>query len=318
MTTVAAYPHGIHPRSEAVVAATRDLDRGRTTREEVDARFQDDLENLVALQREAGLDYLSDGMLRWQDLFRPLADEAQGMRAAHLVRWFDNNAFFRAPHIEDGTTLEGAPPILSGTLGSVPRPRVACLPSPYVFSRAAATSGDRDDLMARLATDVLRPVVDDLAARGLDLLHLEEPWLGFHGIDAASWDPFERALGTLTDGLDIPTVLHVYLGDASRFGDRLGKLPVDAVGIDAVATELDNLSGGWSTGLLVGCLDGRNTPLEPADKTAEVVARLAESLEPPTVYVSTNSELGLLPSGPAADKIRRLGEIAALLKERLA
>ena len=38
MTHVAAYVHGIYPRSEELVAATRDLDRGRTTAEAVTAQ----------------------------------------------------------------------------------------------------------------------------------------------------------------------------------------------------------------------------------------------------------------------------------------
>ena len=45
-TSVAAYQHGIYPRSEAVVAATRGLERGRTSPEEVS---QANAADLVAL-----------------------------------------------------------------------------------------------------------------------------------------------------------------------------------------------------------------------------------------------------------------------------
>ena len=74
-----AFVPGIYPRSEELVQATRDLDRGRTTQEAVDAQVDRDLEQLVAVQQDAGLDLLSDGMLRWQDLFRPLVEAADGL-----------------------------------------------------------------------------------------------------------------------------------------------------------------------------------------------------------------------------------------------
>src|SRR5689334_25327951 len=100
MTRVLAYQHGIYPRSERVVAATRDLERGRTTPRAVDDAFRQDEADFVDLQRKAGLDVFSGGLVRWQDIFRPLVDASVGMRARTLVRWFDNNSFYRAPEIE--------------------------------------------------------------------------------------------------------------------------------------------------------------------------------------------------------------------------
>src|SRR6187401_2483534 len=69
---VAAYQFGIYPRSEAVVAATRALERGRADEGQVEAAYRADRDAFVAAQRDAGLDFISDGLLRWQDLFRPL------------------------------------------------------------------------------------------------------------------------------------------------------------------------------------------------------------------------------------------------------
>src|SRR2546422_8758420 len=78
---VAAYQHGIYPRSEDVVAATRGLERGRVGPEDVDRTFQAEKEDFLLTQREAGLDYFSDGLLRWQDIFRPLVHLSAGLDA---------------------------------------------------------------------------------------------------------------------------------------------------------------------------------------------------------------------------------------------
>lgn len=317
MLRVAAYQHGIYPRSEAVVAATRDWDRGRTTWPAVDEAFATDLAALVAGQQEAGLDYYSDGLLRWQDLFRPLVDAAEGMEATSIVRWFDTNSFFRMPLIDGTVRLDGAPAVALEGASTVPDPRVATLPSPYLFSRAAETGRDRDAVMTDLARRVLRPAAETFAARGWQLLHLEEPWLGFYGLDSGSWEAFAEAVAAITEGLSLTTVLHVSYGDASRLADRLPELAVDVVGVDALATDLDALGPRWPTGLLLGALEGRNTLLEPVDATADAVARLAETLQPTSLYLSANSGLGLLPSATAGDKLRRLGAIKSQVEERL-
>ena len=312
--TVVAYQHGIYPRSERLVQATRDLDRGRTTPEEVDAAFDDERRAYLELQARAGLDLISDGLLRWHDLFRPLVDATEGMDARVLVRWFDNNSFFRAPEPAGGPSYSGlAPWALEDGLGG---PRVASLPSPYLFSRAARTSEDRDELMGTLARNVLAPAIRELTGAGAGLIHLEEPWLAYFGIEEASWDPFEGALETLREAAGETTlVLHVYYGDAAPLAERLVRLPVDAVGIDFVETDLEALPTPWPTGLVAGCLDGRRSVVESAEEVASFVSRVAERLEPERLFLSSGSELEL--SGPevAPRKVEVLGEAARLLRE---
>ena len=317
MPDLRAYQHGICPRSETLVQATRDLERGRTTPEAVDEAFRADREALLAVQREAGLDHLSDGLLRWQDVFRPLVDAARGLEARTLVRWFDNNSFFRAPRLDGAPALDGLPPELSPD-GGTPAAAVATLPSPYLFSRAAETSEDRDRVLGELVRGVLTPAVTALAEAGFAVIHLQEPWLPFFGIDDASWGPLEAGLGELHQASGRATlVFHTYFGDVAPHADRLRRLPVDAVGIDFVETDLDALPSPWGTGLLVGCLDGRRSLPESADGTAKFVAQAAEALQPTELLVSSNSDLELLPREVADRKIRLLGEVRARAEEAL-
>ena len=316
---VEAYQHGIFPRSEAVVAATRGLERGRTTPEEVAEATAEDERAFLSVQREAGLDFISDGLLRWQDVFRPLVQATDGLEAQTLVRWFDNNTFFRSPEVRGSLrTLEAVPATYQGD-HVVPRPRVATLPSPYLFSRAAQASGDRNPLMMDLTREVLGPVIGSLVERGYDLIHLQEPWLVYYGMDGEGWDHVEKAFAELRDAAGETTlVLHTYFGDAAPLIDRLRALPVDAVGVDFVQTDLDALGSNWETGCLVGCLDGRSSPLESVEGTVAFVQRVAEALSPPRLFLSSNSELEYLPVPVAGEKVRRLGQVSARAKELLA
>jgi 5-methyltetrahydropteroyltriglutamate--homocysteine methyltransferase len=306
-----------------VVAATRDLERGRTTPDVVDRCLAEDQEAFVAVQREAGLDLYSDGLLRWQDIFRPLVDATSGMSARTLVRWFDNNSFFRAPEppaagiqaIADGSL----PGVFEASEEALPQPRVATLPSPYTFSRAAHTDGDRDALARELGSNLLAPVAGGLAGRGFDVIHLEEPWLAYAGIDDDAWPAFEDALASIRQAIagQAALVLHLYFGDASPHADRLRKLPVDAIGIDFVETDLDALGSNWEVGVLVGAIDGRRSVVEHPQPVAAFAQRVFQELQPETMYLSSNSELELLPTEVAAEKVRTLGKAANMLKEAL-
>src|SRR5207244_4442140 len=180
--------------------------------------------------RAAKLDYFSDGLLRWQDVFRPLVEGSAGLDAQTLVRWFDNNSFFRAPEVTGDLGPAEVPPAYVHDR-EVPAPRVATLPSPFLFSRAAQFTGDRDGLMTDLAREVLAPAARTLAGRGHEVIHLQEPWLVYFGIDDDSWGPLEKSISEIRDaaGDEATIVLHTYFGDAGPLIDRLRALPVDVL-----------------------------------------------------------------------------------------
>ncbi len=324
MTRVLAYQHGIYPRSERVVAATRDLERGRTTPQAVEDAFGQDEADFVDLQRRAGLDAFSNGLVRWQDLFRPLVEASEGMRARTLVRWFDNNSFYRAPEIEGPVAPIKDSAALASMFGAgdqVPAPRVATLPSPYLFSRVAhvASGGDRDALLTQLTDALLVPAVNAAADHGAAFVHLQEPWLPFFGIDDSSWMALESALVTLREVLGDRAllVLHLPFGDAAPHAERLRALPVDVVGIDFVQTDLDALGTGWPMGILAGCIEGRRSLVESAEDVASFAAKVAGAIQPSTLILSSNCELELLGSGVAERKVLALGQAASMLREDL-
>jgi methionine synthase II (cobalamin-independent) len=296
-----------------VVASTRGLDRGRTGADAVEQAFAEDQAAFLRVQTKAGMDFFSDGLLKWQDIFRPLMG-ALGVKPHTLVRWFDTNTFFREPE------LMGKIPTVTNPDGvvaaaSVPRPRVATLPSPYMFSRAAHTDQDRNRLMLDLAQRVLRPAIDAAVAGGAELIHLEDPWLGYFGIKTDDWAPLGEALALLHRDLKATLAFHVYFGDAGPHIAQLLRLPVDAIGVDLIDTDVAELGSGWDKGLVAGIIDGRSSILESLDNTVEVARHLADTVRPRNLYLSSNCELGYLPTVVAEKKVLRLGEAARKAKE---
>ena len=285
-----AFAPGIYPRSEAHVQATRDLDRGRTSAEAVDEQVRRDLDEVVRVQQEAGLDLLADGMLRWQDLFRPLLEGSDGLEPGPLTRFLDTNSFYRAP-----TATSGEPrlpqPLDERYVAPLPGARIVTLPSPYALALGTGIPAKV------LATAVLKPQLDALDA---ELVVLSEPFLARDG--AGGLEGLRDALEALAGGP--PLALQVTFGDArDLLRNGLAELPVEGIGVDFYATHAIDLPRGFDKLLLAGVVDARSSALEDPREIAEFV----EGLGVERVALVPNGDLQYVSEPIARQKLARLG-----------
>src|SRR2546428_4929627 len=75
-------------------------DRGEIKDIELERAYQATIARVVKEQEEAGIDLLTDGQIRWDDLLTPLTRQLEGAHAGGLLRYFDNNVYYRHPVIE--------------------------------------------------------------------------------------------------------------------------------------------------------------------------------------------------------------------------
>ncbi len=295
-----AFVPGIYPRSEALVQATRDLDRGRTTPEAVDELIAGDLDQLVSVQHQAGLDLLADGMLRWQDLFRPLLDATEGLAPGALTRFLDTNTFYRAPHA-DAAEPRLTEPLGERYLSPLSGPRLVTLPSPFALSLGTGVSPQA------VAEGVLKPQIDALEA---DLVVLSEPFLARS--EEASLDKLAPALEALAGGP--PLALQITFGDARKLLEQgLADLPVEGIGIDFYATRATDIPDGMDKLLLAGVLDARNSLLEDPREIAAFAAQLEQRVE--RIALVPNGDLQYVSEPIAREKLARLGQARFALEE---
>jgi 5-methyltetrahydropteroyltriglutamate--homocysteine methyltransferase len=304
---------GIFPRSEAVVELSRAVERRRATADELAAAVAEDEQRVIALQREAGLDYIVDGQLRWQDLLRPLSDGIPGMHPGGIVRWFDNNSFFRHPVITGPLQSTGKAVLAVTNLKALAGLRwKAILPSPFALATLSENaSGRTADQVLGDAAAVLRAEAHALAAAGCAYVQFNDPALVTR---AASGDlPRAReALAKVTDGLKVRTALHTFFGDAGPVLNELLRFPVDEVGFDLYAGTLNGTTASAAgKTLLVGALDGRNSLIEDV---RDLVDHAVQTLGAADIAIVPNCDLEFLPWECAALKVRRLGEAAAALR----
>jgi len=289
-----AFAPGIYPRSEQLVQATRDLDRGRTSQESVDEQVERDLAELVSVQQHAGLDLLADGMLRWQDLFRPVLEASEGLETGALTRFLDTNTFYRAPHATTATP-KLATPLDQRHVAPLPGPRLVTLPSPFALSQGTGVPAHS------IAENVLKPLVEALDA---DLVVLAEPFFGRE--ETTSPSELEQALGALAGGPRL--ALQLTFCDAREpLEQGLADLPVDAIGIDFYGTHLSDVPKGFDKLLLAGVVDARSSTLEDPRELALFAERLRNEREVEQIALVPNGDLQFVSERIAREKLLRLG-----------
>jgi 5-methyltetrahydropteroyltriglutamate--homocysteine methyltransferase len=301
-----AFAPGIYPRSEALVQVTRDLDRGRTTQEAVDRQIAGDLEQLVQAEQSAGLDLLVDGMLRWQDLFRPLVDQAEGLERGALTRFLDTNTFYRAPAATSATPKLAAP--LGGEyIAPLPGPRLLTLPSPYALSRGTGVTPKT------IAESILKP---QLEATEAELVVLSEPFLARDG--EGNLDGLAEALETIA-GAGPKLALQITFADARKLLETgLADLPVEGVGIDFYATHVSDVPEGLDKLLLAGVVDARSSVLEEPRELAAFAERLRSERGVEQIALTPNGDLQYVSQQIAQEKLTRLGKAKTATTEAAA
>ena len=304
MPELQAFLPGIYPRSEALVQATRDLDRGRTTQDAVEEQVERDFAELVSAQQAAGLNLLSDGMLRWQDHFRPLLEAADGLETGALTRFLDTNTFYRAPK---ATTVEPklTAPLDERYVAPLPGPRVVTLPSPFALARGTGIPP------RVLADGLLKPALEGLEA---ELVVLAEPF--FARDEHAKLEDLAEALEALAGGPKL--ALWLEFGDAKPALEQgAAELPVEGLGIDFYATHVEDLPESFDKLLLAGVVDARSSVAEEPREVASFVEHLSErGVE--RIALVPNGDLQYVSQPFAQEKLARLGQARSALVQEAA
>ncbi len=303
---------GPFPRPEALVKATRDLDRGRIDAAAAEKAFAEAEHEVAAVEARLGLDCRTGGYLRWADLFRPFSTGWSGVSPGPLTRFFETNTFYRQP------LFEAAPQprvgLLSSWLPRGPSSR-AILPGPYTFaglSDLRYADGER----TRAALDIARALASELRALGdarPPFVQFQEPLLGYA--------PFDGELSSLVEAYRVlaeacqgaTTAVWTFFGDAAPSLEALVALPVDVIGFDLFELELRRPLPLRGKGLGLGVVESRTTLPEDAKEISRLVRSVEEALSPSSVWLGPSPPLDLLPFDAASSKL----ELLPKLKEAL-
>ena len=222
---ISSYTFGIYPRSEELIEATR-----KNTKN-LPSLFQKETEEYVSAQKNANLGFVSDPLLKWDDIFRPFAN-ASFAQTTSLNRIFEMNAFYRVlsfmEHPWNLGDRYGNRIHTNLALSLLPKNRTAAVVEPYTFANLHTVSPNYDRNFNEDLAKMLRVEIDSLVESGFEVIQLLAPSIAYN--KEVDFGLVSDALKIITDGLKAKTILHTYFGDVSTKIESLLDLPVSGLG----------------------------------------------------------------------------------------
>lgn len=285
--------------------------------EEILEAYNEVREEFITDQHEAGLDLVSEGQARWDDMLaHPLAVH-ENVETRGIVRYYDNNNFYRDPAVTGELTESGDVARELEAASEFTDSLQTTLPGPYSLSDLATNEHYSEDEFLDAVADFLAGEVAGFPDH--ETLFLLEPSLVESPPGDGEDERASQAIDRVAAATDAEVVVHTYWGALSeKMHAHLLDADVDAIGYDFVSEVDDNLYNiqeyGTKDSVALGLLDGQNTLVESPETIEERIDWITERLpaqEFDTMYVTTNTELFYLPENKYKEKLAALGEIAA-------
>jgi 5-methyltetrahydropteroyltriglutamate--homocysteine methyltransferase len=264
------------------------------------------IRRVVREQEDAGVDLPTDGQIQWDDLVTPFARNWQNTRPGGLIRFFDNNVYYRRVQVDGPIRCE------SGSVSQDYReaktaargPLKALLPGPLTLAMMSDDHhyGEPERLVSAAAA-ALRQEAGALVEAGAQHLQIDEPFLSLY---PEQMSLLAEALSQMLAGVSMSTTLALYFHSIEPLVPALWSLPVDGFAIDCVSdpANLERALGGPSDRALVfGIVDARNTGRESEAYLRECLMRITAGRPAAENWVSPNAALEFLPHANVATKL---------------
>ncbi|MEA1930457.1 MAG: 5-methyltetrahydropteroyltriglutamate--homocysteine methyltransferase [Euryarchaeota archaeon] len=294
---------------------------------EIAAAYEEYRGEVIDQQQSTGLDRIVEGQLRWDDMLAHPLTTHENVSAKGIVRYYDNNNFYRDPVVEGDLTFSGdvANELTAATELLGEDALQATLPGPYSLMDLATDDhyGDEGDFFEAVS-EFLGDEVE--AFPDHETLFLLEPSLVENAPDGDLQEQLAEAVDTVASKTDADVVVHTYFGalDEKTYA-HLMDADVEALGFDLVAGDRqDTLSNitefGTKDAAALGIADGQNTLVESAETLEERVEWFEDQIpvqEFDRLYLSTNTEPFYLPVNKHREKLAAIAAAANIDEEEV-
>lgn len=273
----------------------------------------------------AGLDLISDGEQRREDMVVFFAEELRGFEVGRPVRIFDN-VYFRKPVIVDRIEWDHEITVRDWAYAaslSEGRPVKATLTGPYTMYSWSFDKhyGDMRRAILDLA-EALSREVRALVDRGARCIQIDEPALSTNpgrGDVLIAGEALEIILGKLSG---VKRIMHVCYGRIEKLFPDVLDFPIDQLDLElknsgyAILKILKEYSFDKELGF--GVIDVHSERIETVEEVLKDIALGLEILPPEKLYVKPDCGLKRLKRGIALAKLRNMVAAAREARERLA
>jgi 5-methyltetrahydropteroyltriglutamate--homocysteine methyltransferase len=318
-----SYPRLLEPpRPQLLMKAIEDHKSGRITDRELERAKERATIDAVAEMVAAGVEIISDGQIRWEDV------------NLHIYRCLDGFAT-REDGVESDNgnlkprataTIRWNRPILLDVykflLNRSPVEVRPVLTGPYTLARICDSGIYGDDLDA-LTIDLARALNRELVGfenAGFKYILIEEPILLKHKEDIGG---FVKAMSVLLDSLTATIMLGISGGDILDIEDKLSETAFGGFTLDMLegpgSVKAITGSSVWSEKILqAGLVDSYSTEVERPTRIFQALMELAQHFNPENIWVAPTAGLGWLPRDIAFAKLKSLYEGACRARREVA
>lgn len=315
-TVVGNYPKITEDKTQANLRlALNRFDEKKITSEELEKVYQETIKRVIKEQKEAGLDILTDGQIRWDDLVTPFAKNIDGFKIGGLLRFFDNNVYYRRPVVKSKLSFKNysvveefkfAQNISSKKIKPV-------IVGAFTLAKLSLDEfyNDEEKLVLDLA-EILHKEAMRLDQENAEMIQIDEPSLCYY---PDKIDLVEKSLRIITQGLKTKIALYLYFGPIKNLVPKLFDLPVDIIGIDIISKPENfelilDYDGEKKMGL--GCVDARNTKMEIESELLAIFEKVTQKIPSNKIYINPSCGLEFLPH---ADAFKKLKNMVAVVKK---
>jgi len=311
-TIVGSYPKVVETGADNLPGTIDRWQRQLVSDEGLEQEIQKVIRRVIEEQESAGLDLVTDGQIRWEDLGHPVARSAQGIQRGALRRFFDNNVYYRRLELNGGVQWKKSAAAEEFQFASrlAKKPVKVALPGPLTLvTFTEIQKGQSPSALLSFYSDLLRKEVEALEKAGVKEIQMDEP--AFKAGEPLL-EPAIEQVNRIFKGIKARRWVCCYFHDVSALLPVLAKLQVEILGLDLVtgpkvAERLKEFK--WSGEIALGLVDARNTKLESVQELVSQIKKVAAAVPLDRLWLSTNCGLEFLPHEAAVKKLQLLSQV---------
>jgi 5-methyltetrahydropteroyltriglutamate--homocysteine methyltransferase len=320
-------PLGGYHRPRFLRHALRDVERGHIAFGEAEEKIKMAVAEVIGVQIASGMRFVVDGMLDWHDIFRPFVESWRNVYPDGLLRYFDNNFFYRIPVFKgepEPSKFILAPRVKAFKSLAEPSKFKVIAPGPLTFVKLSRNeSGLRDEELAFSIAKVLNIEVRLATESGADAVQLDEPILTDPYLKSDDVDILNELVDEVFKGVSAFKVLATYFGVPNENAyNKIIETGVDAIAISTVERpkaffDLIKRFGTGGKVPVLGVVDSRNIYDDDYKRVRELIETFIKTEDSEEIAITTSSWLDLIPFTYSLRKTIILGRYAEMLARDL-
>ncbi|MCS7098728.1 MAG: hypothetical protein RMH84_02120 [Sulfolobales archaeon] len=321
-------PLGGFPRNRVLRRALRDYERGAVGYEDLEKVLVSSSLVVIGAQLSSGLAYVVDGMLDWHDIFRPFTSSWRNVTPTGLLRYFDNNFFYRVPLFTgkpEAASYVWAQRVRRYAPLAEPAGFKIVVPGPVTFTYMSKNGSEvTNEELASSIADLLAAEVRLAVEAGASLVQVDEPLLADPdiGYDLSALAA-ELSSRIASSAGSAKTVLAIYFGAPradvyeNALNARVSCISIDVADAPNSSLKLIESKGFGSHCAVLGLVNSRTVYRDPIDVMVDTATKALKNYEGDEVGVTTTTWLDLVPYEYSISKLRVLSELVDSLSLKL-